>query len=124
MKFFTLATVTATLLGLAAPAAFADPAVCPNAAEQLPELLASAMQRQGREGDMMAEFEVDAKGSVRQISVQGYRQYRTPVRLALESLECHGGTPQRYVLRIRFAEPVKPSELAASAPMIAISVAR
>ena len=123
MKSFRLA-VLATL-ALAAPAAFADTASCPQAAEQLPELLASSMQRIGRDGEVRAEFEVDAKGRVRPIAVDGHRRYSSSVRQALYSLDCHGGTPQRYVLNIRFAEPVPQAALAkASGPLIAISETR
>ena len=78
-------------------------AACPAAHEQLPELLASSMQRIAREAELRAEFEVDAGGRVRPISVTGAPRYHSPVRLALSSLECHGGAPQRYVVNIRFS---------------------
>lgn len=123
----SIAVTALTALALAAPAAFAAPtapAACRQAGEQLPELLATTMQRVGSEGEVRAEFEVNAKGQVRPISVDGHRRYRSFVRSALYSLECSGGTPQRYVLNIRFAEPASPSMAKASAPVIAITEIR
>ncbi len=63
---------------------------------------------------MRLEFEVDAQGQARVVSMQGPRNYRTPVRIAVDTLDCDGGTPQRYVLNIRFEEPVR--ALAAASP--------
>lgn len=80
------------------------PAVCPAALEQMAELLASAQQRIGREADLSAEFEVDAQGRARALSVQGPRRYHSPVRIAVSSLDCQGGRPQRYALSLRFAD--------------------
>jgi hypothetical protein len=80
------------------------PAVCPAALEQLAELLASSQQRIGREADLSAEFEVDAQGRARALSVQGPRRYHSPVRIAVSSLDCQGGRPQRYALNLRFAD--------------------
>lgn len=114
MRFFSPAA--AATLALFAGSCFAQTASCPQAAEQLPELLASAMQRVGHEGEVRAEFEVNARGRVQAISVDGYRRYRAPVRSALESLECQGGTPRRYVLNIRFADPSPPNLAAVKAP--------
>jgi hypothetical protein len=103
------ALVTVLSLGLlAALPAFAAPgapATCPLVMEQLPELLASAKQRAGNDGAVRVEFEVDANGRAWPIAVAGSRHYRSAVRTAIESLDCHAGTPQRYVLNIRFAEP-------------------
>lgn len=80
-------------------------AACPAAREQLPELLASSMQRIDREAELRAEFEVDEGGRVRPISVTGARRYHSPVRLALASLDCHGGVPQRYAVDLQFSGP-------------------
>jgi hypothetical protein len=38
--------------------------------------------------------------------LDGTRNYRTPVRIAVDSLDCQRGTPQRYVLNIRFVDPM------------------
>lgn len=95
------------LLIAATPAAFAHPdtpARCPQADEQLMESLASAKQRIAQDGDVRVEYEVDARGRAELRSVDGTRRYRTPVRIAISSLECQAGAPQRYVLHIRFAD--------------------
>lgn len=114
----------ALIAGCASSASMAAPAACPQASEQLPELLASSMQRIGREGEVRAEFEVNAKGRVQPLWVDGHRLYRGQVRTALYSLDCKGGTPQRYVLNIRFADPAPTSLAKASAPVVAISESR
>ncbi|PND38263.1 hypothetical protein C1O66_12515 [Paucibacter aquatile] len=80
------------------------PSVCPAVQEQLAELLASSQQRIGREADLSAEFEVDAQGRARALSVQGPRRYHSPVRIAVSSLDCKGGRPQRYALNLRFSD--------------------
>jgi hypothetical protein len=108
----------------AGPVAPAAPAACPQAAEQLPELLASSMQRIGSEGEVRAEFEVDAQGRVQPLWVEGHRRYRSPVRTALYSMECKGGTPQRYVLNIRFADPAPAGLAKTAAPVVAVSESR
>lgn len=102
-KAFALAALAA--LALSATPTFADAAVCPQLAQDLPELLASAMPSVGSDGEVQASFDVDERGAVRSISLEGTRHYQSRVRTALESLECTGGTPQRYVLKIRFAAP-------------------
>ena len=118
-----LSAVAIATLALIASPAFADPAglaACPKVAEELPELLASAMHGLPRDGEVNATFEVDAQGAVQSITLQGSRQYQSRVRTALESLECHGGTPHRYILKIRFAVPAPPATItAASSPQIA-----
>ncbi|MFT7775229.1 hypothetical protein [Roseateles sp.] len=101
------------LLLAAAPAAFATPAACPEAGEQLTEYLASAKQRIVHEGEVRVEFEVDSDGRPRLLAMTGSRLYRAPVRTAMQALECRGGTPQRYILNIRFADYV-PSSVAAA----------
>ena len=105
------------LLLLAAVPAFAapaPPAVCPEVAAQLTEYLASAKQRIGVDGEVRVEFDVDAQGRPQLVALQGKRRYQAPVRIALDSLDCQAGTPQRYILNIRFADPV---------PMMAASAA-
>ena len=105
------------LLLLAAAPAFADPAVpanCPQVGEQLSETLANAKQRVGRDGEVRVEFDVDAQGRARLVDMSGTRSYRAPVRIAMETLDCRAGTPQRYVLNIRFADPM-PRVVAAAA---------
>lgn len=92
-------------LALTLPTAQADPAACPQATEQLAEYLASAKQRIRTDGEVRVEFEVGADGRAQAVAVQGSRAYLNPVRIAMDSLECQRGTPQRYVLDIRFAEP-------------------
>lgn len=105
------------LLLLAAAPAFAAPAVCRDAADQLSEYLASAKQRIDRDGEVRVDFEVDASGRARALSLDGSRPYRTPVRLAISSLDCERGTPQRYVATIRFADAAPRSMAAASATL-------
>lgn len=105
------------LLMLAATPAFANPvasASCAQTAEQLTDYLASAKRRVDRDGEVRAEFDVGADGRPRLVSVQGTRVYRTPVRTAIDSLDCRGGTPQRYVVHIRFADAV-PQTMAVAA---------
>ena len=116
-----------TLLLAAAPA-FAAPAACPQVGEQLSEALASAKLRVGRDGEVRAEFEVDARGRTRLLAMEGTRNYRAPVRLALDVLDCQPGTPQRYVLNIRFADraptlAVAPLPSAASAASATVAQA-
>lgn len=118
------------LLALA-PAAFAAPATtpapaaatCPGAAEQLSEYLASARQRIGQDGEVHVAYDVDARGRPQPVTVEGTARYRTPVRIAIDSLDCRGGTPQRYVLHIRFADR-PPTLAAAPAPAAAASLAQ
>lgn len=119
-----LRTLLSCLALLASSASMAAPAACPQAAEQLPELLASSMQRIGSEGEVQAEFMVDAEGRVQPLWVEGHRRYRSPVRTALYSMDCKGGTPQRYVLNIRFADPAPASLAKTAAPVVAISESR
>lgn len=90
-------------LAQGAPAS-APAASCPQVAEQLSELLASAKQRVGRDGEVRLAFEVDAQGRARPVAIQGERQYLTPVRIAVDGLECQAGEPRRYVLNIRFQD--------------------
>ncbi|MBL8279848.1 MAG: hypothetical protein JNL93_24495 [Pelomonas sp.] len=95
------------LLLVAAQPAFAqtaDAARCPQAGEQLSEYLASARQRIGDDGEVRVEFDVDARGRAQLRSVDGTRRYLTPVRIAVDSLDCQAGAPQRYVLHVRFAD--------------------
>lgn len=99
---------------LAAAPALADPATCPRAAEQLSDYLASAKQRIGLPGEVQAEFDVGADGRTRVVALQGSRRYRSPVRTALHTLDCLPGTPQRYMLNIRFVDP-QPRGVAAAA---------
>ncbi|CAM3715344.1 hypothetical protein [Roseateles saccharophilus] len=109
------------LLTTARPAFAADagPAICPQIGEQLTEDLASARQRIGRDGHVRVEFEVDARGRARLVDMDGTRSYRTPVRIALDTLDCRAGTPQRYVLDIRFADPVPLAVAAAASATVA-----
>lgn len=101
-------------LALALQAAHAQQATCPQAAEQLTEYLASAKQRIRADGEVRVEFEVGADGRAQPLAVQGTRVYLQPVRIAMDTLECQRGTPQRYVLNIRFADPV-PRAMASAA---------
>ncbi|MCE4537534.1 hypothetical protein LXT12_09760 [Pelomonas sp. P7] len=106
MKTLLPLLVLATAPAFAAPAPSEAPAGCPDLTGQLSEYLASAKQRIGREGDVRVEFDVDAAGHTRLVAMQGTRSYRAPVRIAMESLDCRAGAPQRYVLNIRFADPL------------------
>lgn len=114
-----------TLLLLAAlPASFAlaapaTAATCPDAGEQLTEYLASAKQRIGRDGEVRVEFEVGADGRAQLIALDGSRAYRSPVRIAMQALDCQRGTPQRYVLNIRFADPMPMTAAAAASATMA-----
>ena len=109
------------LLLLATAPAFAAPATCPEVGEQLSEYLASAKQRVGADGEVRVEFEVDAGGRARIVTLDGSRSYRTPVRIAVDSLDCQRGSPQRYVLNIRFADPMAVMAVMAAAPASAAS---
>ncbi len=109
------------LLLLAAFPAFAAPAACPQLGEQLSEYLASAKQRVGTDGEVRVEFDVDAKGRAQIVALDGTRRYRTSVRIAVDSLDCQRGTPQRYVLNIRFADPMT---VMAAAPAASATVAQ
>ena len=104
---------------LAAPSAFAAPAACPDVGEQLSDYLASAKRRVGTDGEVRVEFEVGADGSTRIVELDGSRQYRSPVRIAMSTLDCQPGTPQRYVLNIRFAEPMPRAVAAAASATVA-----
>lgn len=90
---------------LAAAPAFADPAVCPAAGDQLADALDAAKRRVGRDGEVRVLFDVGADGRARLVELQGSHLYRAPVRIAMGMLECQAGTPQQYVVNIRFAEP-------------------
>jgi len=110
------------LLLLATAPAFANPvtpATCPEASEHLAEYLASAKQRVGAEGEVRVEFEVGADGRTDVVGLQGSRAYMTPVRIAMSTLECRAGTPQRYVLNIRFADPAPRAVAAAASATLA-----
>ncbi|MDR7330999.1 hypothetical protein [Roseateles asaccharophilus] len=110
-------------LALALPAAHAQHAACPQAGEQLSEYLASAKQRIRTDGEVRVEFEVGADGRAQAVAVQGSRAYLNPVRIAMDTLECQRGTPQRYVLNIRFADPVpRAMASAASATLAQVQV--
>ena len=119
MKTFSIALALAA--SLSACPAFAEPASCPNASDQLADLLDGAMKRAGREGQLTAEFEVDAQGRVQHPMVQGPRDYQWPVRMAVEMLHCQAGTPQRYAVSIRFADPARRSVVAAPPVTVAIA---
>lgn len=103
-NLLTLLLLAAASTAFAAPAGPADPASCPDAGEQLTEYLASAKQRIGSEGEVRVEFEVNAEGRAQLLALHGSRAYRSPVRIAMQTLECQRGRPQRYVLNIRFAD--------------------
>ena len=120
MKSFTVLAL-ATLAAFAATPAFADPASCPTASEQLADLLDGTMKRVGREGELTAAFDVDAEGHVQAAAVEGPRSYRWPVRQAIGMLDCQAGTPQRYVVSIRFTDPARHSVDAK--PPVAVAVA-
>jgi hypothetical protein len=111
---------TAPAFTLAFTPAFAAPADCPQAGDQLSELLASAKQRVGRDGEVRVEFDVDARGRPQLVALAGTRSYQVPVRLALASLDCRSGEPQRYVLNIRFADPLA---VLAAAPAASVAQA-
>lgn len=117
------------LLLAAVPAAFAQssaPARCAQAGDQLAEYLASARQRIAQEGEVRVAYEVDAQGRAQLLSVDGTRRYLTPVRNAVDSLDCQAGAPQRYVLHIRFADgsPTLARAAAPVAPAAPASVAQ
>jgi hypothetical protein len=118
LPLLLLAAFTASP-AFAAPANPANAAICPEASEQLSEYLASAKQRVGFEGEVRVEFEVDADGHTRVLALDGSRMYRSPVRIAMQTLECQGGTPQRYVLNIRFDDPAPRAVAAAASATLA-----
>lgn len=98
----------------AEPGPSAPPAHCPQAGEQLDDLLASAMQRHAQEGEVRMAFLVDASGRAVLSTVEGARRYHGAVRRAVEALQCRAGEPQRYDVQIRFRDQrsVRPSQLA------------
>mgnify|MGYP006951336994 CR=1 FL=1 len=111
------------LLLLAAAPAFAapdQPATCPQAGEQLSDYLASAKRRINSDGEVRVEFDVDARGRAQVVSLDGSRPYRTPVRIAVSSLDCQRGVPQRYVVDIRFADRAR---VMAAAPAASATLA-
>lgn len=110
------------LVVAAAPAFAQTAASCPGASEQLTEYLASAKQRIGHDGQVRVTFDVDAQGRAQFVGAQGTRAYRAPVRIATNSLDCLAGTPQRYVMDIRFATPVP--RAMASATSVTLAEAR
>lgn len=112
------------LLLLATAPAFAAPAVCPLVGEQLSEYLASAKQRVGADGEVQVEFEVGADGRTRLVALNGSRPYRSPVRIAVDTLDCEGGVPQRYVLNIRFADPMPRAVASAASATLAQAAPR
>lgn len=113
-------SLTAPLPGLALAAALAIPAVqaapatCPQLRAQLSDALAGARQRLRADGEVRVAFDVGTDGKARLVELQGKRVYRTPVRTAVDMLDCRPGTPQRYSLDIRFA---------AAAPQVTASAA-
>ncbi len=88
-------------------------AQCPQLADELPELLASAKQRIQQDGDVRAELSIDAKGQGALESIDGPRAYRSATRIALSGLQCPGAASQRYVLNILFDD--SPAAVARSA---------
>lgn len=112
-------TLLPLLLLTAAPAAFAAPAACPDAGEQLTEYLAGARQRIRADGEVRVAFEVDAEGRARLLALEGSRAYRNPVRIAMQTLDCQRGEPQRYVLNIRFADSLPVTAAAAASATVA-----
>ncbi len=120
MKSF-LAPALAVLAALGAATAHADPASCPNASEQLADSLDGVMRRVGQEAELTVQFDVDARGRVQRPAVEGLRSYRWPVRMAVEMLDCKAGTPQQYVVSIRFTDPLRQSVEAK--PPVAVAVA-
>jgi len=115
MKFALPLLLLAAAPAYAAPAA---PASCPQVTEQLSEYLASAKQRIGHDGEVRVEFEVGVQGRAQIVALDGSRNYRASVRTAVDSLDCERGTPQRYVLNIRFTDPMN---VLAAAPAAAAS---
>lgn len=103
MKTLLPLLLLAALPALAAPSA---PAACPQVGEQLSDYLAPAKRRIGFDGEVQVAFDVDAHGHAQVVAVHGSRAYRTPVRIAVDSLDCRRGAPQRYVLNIRFVDPM------------------
>lgn len=81
---------------------------CPQLAEALPELLATAKQQDGRDGLVRAELRIDERGRVQVESIQGSRAYVSSVRRALSGIECgtSKAVAQRQVLNIRFEDPL------------------
>jgi hypothetical protein len=92
---------------------------CPQLAQALPDLLASAKQQDGRDGLVRAELRIDERGRVQVERLEGSRAYVSSVRRALSGIEC--GSPkavaQRQVLNIRFEDPApaaqQPTQFAA-----------
>lgn len=121
MKTLLPLLLLAATPAFAGPAVPAVPAICPQAGEQLTEYLASARQRIGFDGEVRVEFNVDAAGRPQLVALSGSRVYQAPVRSAVQTLDCQRGTPQRYVLNIRFADRVPPAVAVAASAALAQS---
>jgi hypothetical protein len=122
MKTLLPLLLLAALPAFAAPTASDAPAACPDLPGQLSDYLASAKQRIGLDGEVRVEFDVDAAGRTRLVAMDGTRSYRAPVRIAVDTLDCQAGQPQRYVLNIRFADPMPRAVAAAASATVAQAV--
>ena len=82
-------------------------AVCPDIHEDLPDRLAPAWQRVGREAELRVLFTVDGDRVVAARALSGPRIYHRWVTSALRDLTCRNDrdTPQHFLLDVRFVFP-------------------
>lgn len=82
-------------------------AACPRFQDTLPEALATAWHRVGREADVHVVFTVDGSRVSEVQTVSGPRAYRRWVVSAVGGMDCRSDRPQpqRFRLTVRFAHP-------------------
>lgn len=106
MTFRTLPLIAWLMIGSAQAQTRHDIlAQCPALADQLPELLATAQRDNRLDADVRVELLLQAAEAPRIESIDGPRRYRSPVRIALQGLDCRSAAPQRQLLTIRFRDP-------------------
>lgn len=105
-RYLFAATFAAAFAAQAQPLRHDIVQECPQLAAALPELLASAKQRDGRDGLVRAQLRIDERGRVQVESLEGSRAYVSAVRRALSGIECGSSkaVAQRQVLNIRFED--------------------
>ena len=142
MKTLVITASLTALVGIAGPAAAQSlnrvdvagarearqdvQAVCPAFRAELPERLATAWQRVGREAELQVLFTVDGERVVQARAVSGPRAYHRWVSSAVRDLSCRNDrdTPQRFVLTVRFVDPwVGPTDTPRAFTVAAVGVA-
>ena len=80
--------------------------VCPNIADELPEILASAWQQVGQPGTVRVQFTLDGDKVVAVTPTSGPRRYHRWVRSAMNDVTCRSDRAQvqAFQLDIRFVD--------------------